>query len=1226
VDFVTVVDQAIALLRQRGRLTYRTLQLQFQLDEAHLEALKDELIYGQRVAVDEEGRVLIWTRDERLVGSPGVIHGAMMHLYADLVSALLQREVRLSYRTLTQLFGFDAACLDQVRQELAFKQLARDVHGKGLEWTGGLPRVVTDHRPAAPPDAVVEAASPPSDVVPVLPAAPVLPAPEAERRQLTVLFCDLVGSTQLSGQLDPEDWRAVVRAYQEAAAEVIQLYEGHIAQYLGDGLLVYFGYPVAHEDDARRAVHAGLGMVQAIATLNTRLTPRYGVELAVRLGIHTGPVVVGVMGGGERHGHLALGETPNLAARLQNLAPANAVVLSAVTARLVPGTFALEDLGTHVLHGVAEPMAVSRVRGVLATPSRDEEFVTDGAPLLVGREEESGLLRRRWDQSKSGLGQVVFVSGEAGIGKSALVEALRAQVRAEGLPRMAFRCSPYHTTSALYTVITHIERLLQFEPDDLPETKLAKLEAGLQPYDLPLAEVVPLVAGLLSVPLPAERYAPLTLTPQQQKQQTLDALLAWLAAEAERQPVLVAWEDLHWADPTTLELLGLVIEQAPTMAMPHVLTYRPEFSPPWPPRSHMTPIVLNRLERPQVEALIAQRVGGKPLPAEVVQYIVAKTDGVPLYIEELTKMLLASALLREESDQYVLTGPLHTVAVPDTLQDALMARLDQLKTAKEVAQLGAVLGREFAYELLQAITPQDENALQEGLAQLVAAELLYQRRRPPRARYVFKHALIQDAAYASLLKSTRQQVHQQVAQVFETRFPALVETQPELVAQHYTAAGCTEQAIPYCQRAGQQASNRSAYLEALSHVTTGIELLKSLPETPEHTQQALTLHIALGMALQITKGSAAPEVEHAYTQARALCQQVGETPELVPVLLGLWRFYLVRPQLHTARELGDTLLRLAQRTDDPALAVIAHYALGATWWWLGAFPAARQHLEEGIALYIPVQRRAPAFLIGRGGIGQDPGVGCRANAARTLWCLGYPDQALAHIHEALALAHALSHPFSLAFAWCWAAFVSQVRREVPAVHEQAEAAVALSTEQGFTQWAAWGTSVRGWALAMQGQGEEGMAQVRQGITAWQATGAALIVPFLYTVLADVSDHLGHAEDGLQTLAEAHTLVEQHEERWWEAEVCRLRGVLLLRQLETPPAEAEAWLQRALDVARRQQAKALELRAAMSLAQLWQQQGKRAEAYEILAPIYGWFTEGFDTADLQEAKALLEALA
>jgi class 3 adenylate cyclase/predicted ATPase len=1026
---------------------------------------------------------------------------------------------------------------------------------------------------------------------------------------------------QLSGQLDPEDLRAVVRAYQEAAAEVIQHYAGHIAQYLGDGLLVYFGYPVAHEDDARRAVHTGLGIIEAIATLNSRLMAQYRVQLAVRLGIHTGPVVVGLMGGGGRHEHLALGETPNIAARLQGLAPANAVMLSAITARLVQGAFALEEWGTHPLHGVAEPLVVHRVHGLVVTSSPDEEFVTAAVPVLVGREEESGLLRRRWEQSKAGVGQVVLISGEAGIGKSALVEGLRAQVRAEGLPRIAFRCSPYHTTSALYPVITHLEHLLQCEPHDAPGIKLAKLEAGLQSSGLPLAEAVPLLAGLLSVPLPAEQYAALPLTPQQQKQQTLDTLVAWLVAEAERQPVLVAWEDLHWADPTTLELLGLVIEQTPTVPMLHVLTYRPAFSPPWPQRSHITPLVLNRLERPQVEALILQRAGGKPLPAEVVQYIVAKTDGVPLYVEELTKMLLASALLREEAEQYVLTGSLHTVAIPDTLQDALMARLDQLQTAKEVAQLGAVLGREFPYELLQAIAPQDEDTLQAGLTQLVAAELLYQRGRPPRARYMFKHALIQEAAYQSLLRSTRQQHHQCVAQVLEVRFPALVETQPELVAQHYTAAGCTEQAVRYWQRAGEQASDRSANQEAISHFTTGIELLKTLSETPVRTQQALTLWIALGAPLMVTKGQAAPEVEHVYSQARTLCQQVGEPPELVPVLFGLWRFYLARPQLHTARELGDTLLRLAQRVNDPALAVIAHYALGTTWLWLGVLPAARLHLEEAIACYTPDQRRAPVFRIG-----QDLGVGCRAHAARTLWLLGYPEQALARLHEALALAHELSHPYSLAYVRSYAAWVYQFYRDVPAVQEQAEAAVALATAQSFPQWAALGTILRGWALAMQDQGEAGLAQVCQGIAAFRATGAAVIFPYSYTLLAAVSAHLAHLEDGLQALAEAHTLVEQHDERWWEAEVCRLRGVLLLRQPETPQAEAETWLQRALDVARHQEAKALELRAAMSLARLWQQQGKQTAARALLAPIYGWFTEGFDTADLVEAKTLLEELS
>jgi predicted ATPase len=500
--------------------------------------------------------------------------------------------------------------------------------------------------------------------------------------------------------------------------------------------------------------------------------------------------------------------------------------------------------------------------------------------------------------------------------------------------------------------------------------------------------------------------------------------------------------------------------------------------------------------------------------------------------------VLESRLLHERAERYELTGPLPPLAIPTTLHDSLMARLDRLAAVKGLAQLGATVGREFSYELLQAVSPWDENTLHRGLHQLVAAEFLYQQGLPPQATYRFKHALIQDAAYQSLLKSTRQQYHQRIAQVLEARFPEVCETQPELVAHHYTQAGLTEQAIAYWQQAGEHASDRSAYLEAVSHCTTGIELLKTLPETPERTQHALTLHIALGAALQIAKGPAAREVEQAYTQARALCQQVGETPQLVPVLFGLWRFYHARAQLHRARELGDTLLRLAQQAQDPALTVLAHYALGAAWLRLGALPAARPHLEAGIALYTPDQCGALVFRTGH-----DPGVACRVVAAETLWLLGYPAQALARLREALTLAHELAHPFSLAFARRWAAHVYQLRRDVPAVYEQAEAAVALSTEQGFPFFSAQGTSLRGWALAMQGQSEEGLAQVRQGIAAYRASGAALVVPYLCTVLADVSDHLGHTEDGLQALAEAHTLVEQQEERWWEAEIYRLRGVL-----------------------------------------------------------------------------------
>jgi predicted ATPase len=594
---------------------------------------------------------------------------------------------------------------------------------------------------------------------------------------------------------------------------------------------------------------------------------------------------------------------------------------------------------------------------------------------------------------------------------------------------------------------------------------------------------------------------------------------------------------------------------------------------------------------------------------------------VPLFAEEITKSLLESGQLKAVDGHYALIGSFSTFAIPATLHDSLMARLDRLGAVKALAQLGATLGREFAYALLQAVSPWDEGTVQQGLHQLVEAELLYRRGLPPQATYLFKHTLIQETAYQSLLRSTRQQHHQHIAYVLEARFPEICETQPELVAQHYTAAGCLEQAIPYWQRAGQHARDRSAYLEAISHLRTGIELLTTLPATPEHTQQALTLYIALGTALRTAKGHAAPEVAQVFTKARALCQQVGEPSQLAPVLWGLWGFYQSQSQFHTAREIGDTLLHLARRTDDPALVVLAHYTLGCSWFWPGALAVARRHLEESIARYTPAQSSALVFRMG-----SDPGVGCRFYAAQTLWLLGYPAQALAHLHEALTLAHALARPLSLAWVRCRAASFFQFCRDVAAVHEHAEAAVALTTKQGATQWVAQGTVFQGWALAMQGQGEVGLAQIHQGITAVRARGQTLFVPYLYIVLADVCAHLGHTADGLQALAEAQTLIEQHEERCWEAEVCRLRGVLLLRQMGTPQAEAEAWLQRSLDVARRQEAKSLELRAAMSLCRLWQQQGKRAEARELLAPIYGWFTEGFDTADLQDARALLDELA
>jgi class 3 adenylate cyclase/predicted ATPase len=1041
----------------------------------------------------------------------------------------------------------------------------------------------------------------------------------AERRQLTVLFCDLVDSTALAAQLDPEEWRTLVQAYHHACAEGIQRYAGHIAQYLGDGLLLYFGYPIAHEDDALRAVRTGLGIIESLQHLSRQVQP----PLQVRIGIHTGLVVVGEIGEGKRE-QLALGEVPNVAARLQGLAQPGTVVISAPTYRLIAGLFNCQDLGLQTIKGIATPVQVYRVQDESGVRSRLEVATTTGLTPLVGREQESGLLWQRWGQAKAGAGQVVWLSGEPGIGKSRLVQVLKENTGAEGATRIEFRCSPYYQNSALYPVIDHLQRLLQFDREDPPAAKLAKLEQRLKTVQLPLRDVVPLLAALLSLPHPAN-YPLLTLSPQQQRQKTQEALVHWLRAEAEQTAVCCVWEDLHWADPSTLELLGLLIDQVPTSHLFMLGTFRPEFIPPWPSHSHVTLLMLSRLLHTQAEEMVNQVTRGKTLPTEVLHHIVTKTDGVPLFVEELTKMVLESGFLCEADGRYELTEPLPRLAIPTTLQDSLMARLDRLATGKEVAQRGATFGREFSYELLQAISLNDERSLQQALTTLVEAEVLYQRGLPPQAHYVFKHALIQDAAYQSLLKSTRQQYHRQIARVLEERFPETVKTQPEVLAHHATEAGLIAQAIPYWQRAGQQASERSANAEAIAHLTKGLELLTALPDAPERAQQELTLQVALGPALIAARGYAAPEVGKAYTRARELCQQIGDTAQLFPVLGGLWQFHLVRAEYQTTRALGELVLSLAQNGQDPTFLVEAHDGLGQALLFLGELAQAQAHLEQGLLLYDPQHHRELTLLCG----GEDPGVACGVFAALTLWLRGYPDQALTKSYAALALAQELTHPFSLAVALAFTIIVHQFRREEQAVHERAEAMIALSNEQGFALWVAWVTILRGWAIAEQGQGEEGIAQLRQGMTAMRATGAEVFWPYFLALLAEACGKAEQAEEGLAAVAEALEVVYKTGERFYEAELYRLKGELTLQSKEGMKsgveAEVEACFQKAIAVARHQSAKSLELRAVMSLSRLWQQQGKQQEAHAMLAEIYHWFTEGFDTKDLQEAKTLLEEL-
>jgi class 3 adenylate cyclase/predicted ATPase len=1143
-DFYTVVDQVLALLRTRKRVTYSAIQRQFELDEAILEDLKTEIFFAHPQARDHEGMGLVWSDEE----------------------AWRQDVVPSSSQSSEPLLTREAS---PVQSDI----LSRDPY-----------------------------------------------TPEAERRQLTVMFCDLVDSTALSGHLDPEDLREVVRSYQQTSAEVIQRYDGYIAQYLGDGLLVYFGYPHAHEDDAQRAVRAGLGIIASLGDLNTRLTQEHQICLAVRVGVHTGLVVVGEIGGDGRQEQLALGETPNIAARLEGLAAPNTVVISPSTRRLVRGMFDLEDLGVHSLRGIADPMSIDRVQGERALESRFEAVTETGLTPLVGRDEELGLLLRHWTQAKASTGQVVLLCGEPGIGKSRIVQTLGEHLADEPHIRLRYQCSPYYANSAFYPIIMQLERAAQFARYDTPEQKLTKLEDLLAQSTDQVADVVPLFAAMLSIPT-GGRYPPLTLNPQRQKTKTIEALVDQLVGLAHQQPVLFLFEDAHWSDPTSLEALDHLIRRVSDVRALVVLTYRPEFTPPWGGSAHVTTHVIGRLTRRQVTAMVAGVTGGKTVPDVVLDQIVAKTDGVPLFVEELTKTVLESGLLVAQEDHYALTGALPTLAIPTTLQDSLMARLDRLAPVKAVAQLGAALGREFAYELLVAVSPLGDAALQDALDQLVSAELLFCQGTPPEATYLFKHALVQDAAYASMLRSTRHQLHTTIAQVLEAHFPQTVEMQPELLAHHYTEAGLTQQAVVYWKRAGTQAVQQSANVEAIAHITTGLALLTQLPETLERAQDELALSVDLGVALTVTKGFAAPEVEHAYARARVLCQQLGDTPQLFPVLYGLWNFYLVRADMHTVSALAEQLWALAQRGDDAVVLMEAHNVQGQTRIMRGDLASARGHIEQVLALYDPQQHNGLALEYG-----EDPGIACSVFAAWDMWLLGYPALALQQVASMRALAQGLAHPFSMAQILFFGAGAHLFLRDRTMVQTWAARLMELCREQDFMLWLAGSLILHGWALSVQGQHAEGIDQMQRGLADWRATGAEIFSPWYLGLLAEAYGHAGQSEVARSLLDEALTAVGQKGECWCEAELHRLQGELLLSLFSNHHTEAEVCFHTALDVARAQQAKSWELRAAMSQARLWQQQGRQEEARDLLAPIYGWFTEGFDTADLHDARTLLDGLA
>jgi predicted ATPase/class 3 adenylate cyclase len=1041
----------------------------------------------------------------------------------------------------------------------------------------------------------------------------------AERRRLTVMFCDLVGSTELSGQLDPEELHDLMREYQRVCADVINRHAGHIAQIRGDGLLVYFGYPIAHEDDAQRAVRAGLEIVAALARLPAQLAK----TLRVRVAVHTGLVVVGQLGDETNPNAMAIaGETPNIAARLQGIAEPDTVIISAPTHRLIDGFFRCRSLGAHTLKGVAAPIELYSVLEESDIQSRFDQAVATGLTPFVSREAEVAHLVELWERARDGAGNVVLLSGEAGIGKSRLLRVLKEGTTGEAVTDLEARCSPYYQGSALHPIIGFFQHLLQFQRDDSAETRLATLERVLDNFGFPLSETVPLFAALLSFPA-GHRYQPLAMTPQRQKQKTFEAMVAWLLKAAERRPTRVVVEDIHWADPSTLEFLGLLIDQVSQARLFVALVFRSEFLLPWRSQPHVTTVTLGRLSSAATERMIDSIAGGKKLPPDLIQEIVKKTEGVPLFVEELTRMVLESGMLRERDDHYELTSPVFSLAIPSTLYESLMARLDRLGNAKEVAQLGAAIGKEFSYELLRAISPIDETKLSGALNRLVDAELLEQHLLPSETNYSFRHALIRDAAYESLLRTKRRHYHRKIAEVLQARFGETVE--PELLASHLTEAGMIEEAIPCWQRAGQRALERSANQEAIRHLTKGLEFLSGLPETPPHLQEELLLRVTLGAAVMVAKGFGSLEAQSVYARARELCQQVSGSPLVFSVFWALWVFHAARGEHGEAREAGEECLRLAQEARDPALLLEAHHALGVSLQLLGEFVQSLEHLEQSIAIYDPRQHAALAYVSG-----QDPGVAGLVHQAWALWFLGYPDQSRKRIHEALTRARELPHPVTKAAAANFASWVYQLLRDPQAAREHAEEAVSVSTALvgGSDMWKAMGVIGQGWALTEQGLPDDGIVRLHAGLTALRSTGARVLLPYFLALLAQAYARAGQVEEGLSILKESQVALDKGAERWFQAELHRLKGELILRRPGPRPDErgAEECFRQALAIAREQRAKSLELRAAMSLSRLCHRLGKNSEAHRTLADVYDWFTEGFGTPDLQEARTLLEQLS
>jgi class 3 adenylate cyclase/predicted ATPase len=1057
----------------------------------------------------------------------------------------------------------------------------------------------------------------PSDALPSIDTSP---KDTAERRQVTVMFSDLVGSTALSARMDPEDLREVISAYQKCVAETVRRFGGFVAKYLGDGVLVYFGYPQAHEDDAERAVKAGLELVAAVGSLKTS-TP-----LQTRIGIATGLVVVGdLIGSGAAQEQAIVGETPNLAARLQGIAEPNMVIIAEGARKLLGNLFDLQDLSAQDLKGMASPVRAWAVLRPASIESRFEALHASGLTELVGREEELELLLRRWSKAKTGEGQVVLLSGEAGIGKSRLTAALLEKLTGEPHTRLRYFCSPQHTDSAFYPIIGQMGRAAGLTHDDSAQVKLDKLDALLVQTSTPKEDAA-LLAEMLSL-ANDRRYPKLDLTPEQRRQRTMATLVSQIEALSRRNPVLMIFEDAHWTDPTSLEVFGRVVDRFRSLRVLLIVTFRPDFDPPWVGRPFVTLLAINRLGERDIAAMIDGMVGNKLLPANIRQDIIKRTDGIPLFVEELTKAVL-EAESEGTAQRSAAAVPSPALAVPASLQASLLARLDRLGSAKEVAQIGAALGREFSHALLSTVVSKPEPELASALDRLMAAGLLFRQGVPPYASYLFKHALLQDAAYGTLLRDPRRALHARIADVIESQFADIAESQPELLARHCTEAGLIEKAASLWGKAGLRSLERSALVEAIEQLTRALDLIAELPGTQALRRQQIRLQVALITPLLHVKGYAAPEAKAAAQRARALIERahaLDEPPDdpllLFSALYGYWTAIFTAFNGDVARELASQFLMLAEKQGTTVPLLVAHRIMGSTLLCSGKIAEGRAHFDKGIALYDPVNHRTLATRFG-----VDSAVVMLCWGSLALWMLGYPKAALADSARGLSDAREIGHASTLLYALGFASPTLIHSGNYATANLLLEELVGLADEKGSAFWKAFGMVFQGCVLALTHKASEAVQAITAGIAAWKSTGATVFMPWFLSVLTRAHAELGQIDDARYCIGEAMAAIETSRESWYEAELNRVAGKIALKLPEPGSAKAQAYFERALAVARQQQAKSWELRAAMSMARLWRDQGKPQRARELLAPVYGWFTEGFETLDLKEAKKLLDELA